>query len=1053
MHVLIEAAPLDPVTGTRATVRAASAQDPAITALNNQAWWPAVLAKPSLGLKLFDGDFTSDVDPGTASLALALDALERATPNVRRFVWAGAAVTIYAGESGQAWPWEVAFTGRVDRFEQRASRLDLTAAVDTEPFDADVLTATYAGTTGIEGGGDLKGRLKPLVLGYCSNVEPVLIDAVDNIYQFSAYGPMLAIGTLYERGADFGPAVGNYASFAALKAAAIPAGRWAACSAQGLVRLGAPAYGVITGDVAGVTTGGFTDRTGAMIQRAASIAGTPANRIAAATFTALDTAHPYSAGIVVTEQTSVLELARRLCRPLNAVVGVSWQGQLFATKITIGPPALSLDAQGRQMPPVLSSTEVDVTPPYKRIVFGAARAWRVHSFEEVAFTAQLVDRGAYAAGETYREGNIVQDQGSTWLYINPAATAGNAPPTLPTTENAYWRVLARAGQDGVSAYAILLTNESHVLPAGADGTVLTYNGASTNVVVYAAGADVSASFALSVASNPQALAVGIVDKTATVTGGLDPGEPNATLLLRMTGSGPYAGVVLDKQFSLTKSRAGADGNSPPLITVAASAQTVRYDGADLIVSGDIDVTTVRTSSIEAPRFTITSIDGSVHGQAGATAAQLRDNYGNSFGSTGPDHLLLKQAWLNAVMQGFGGEVRIVAEVTGAADTVTLVKVRDGEDATVLAMELSATGAAFDAAGVLKTGDVTAAVTRQNVPGPTLFTLQTEDGTFHGGTPDRTAAQLVAASPTSFASSGPDNLVLKAAWIATVLGGSYGRRVTVTAKAGGEVASASVVRVNDGEPGTPGADAYAVEVSVASFTVACDYLGNVKPGALPLPFTVKVAKGPNAVTGSAAISFTGSAGVTTASPSAASNALATIGGSDGYLNVHVTIDGIVFDPVRLPIVKRLDPAPPSNPDQAFRGFSANVLSMTFDEANTSNVATSVIVGAGGTINAIAAGQYFAPSDENVVRSIRIAGKLQYRPAGTSSWLDMGVAQEGTVATYRPLEGAEPGYLDVSASAGGLIVGSNVEVRVITRITLRSGTITTSIVGGILSAQAA
>src|SRR3546814_9825807 len=87
------------------------------------------------------------------------------------------------------------------------------------------------------------------------------------------------------------------------------------------------------------------------------------------------------------------------------------------------------------------------TPGWK-LGIQAERTVTVHELADVAFTAQLIDMGDYAAGTTYREGNIVQDQDSSWLYINPTPAAGNAPPTLPTTSDAFWKEMAQAGADG-----------------------------------------------------------------------------------------------------------------------------------------------------------------------------------------------------------------------------------------------------------------------------------------------------------------------------------------------------------------------------------------------------------------------------------------------------------------------------------------------------------------------------------------------------------------------------------------------------------------------------
>lgn len=55
-------------------------------------------------------------------------------------------------------------------------------------------------------------------------------------------------------------------------------------------------------------------------------------------------------------------------------------------------------------------------------------------------------RGTYDAGTAYVLDDAVLYNGSTWIALQ--ATTGNAPPTLPTTSNAHWQLLARQGIDG-----------------------------------------------------------------------------------------------------------------------------------------------------------------------------------------------------------------------------------------------------------------------------------------------------------------------------------------------------------------------------------------------------------------------------------------------------------------------------------------------------------------------------------------------------------------------------------------------------------------------------
>jgi hypothetical protein len=54
--------------------------------------------------------------------------------------------------------------------------------------------------------------------------------------------------------------------------------------------------------------------------------------------------------------------------------------------------------------------------------------------------------GTYSPATAYVLDDAVLYNGSTWIALQ--STTGNAPPTLPTTSNAYWQLLARQGTDG-----------------------------------------------------------------------------------------------------------------------------------------------------------------------------------------------------------------------------------------------------------------------------------------------------------------------------------------------------------------------------------------------------------------------------------------------------------------------------------------------------------------------------------------------------------------------------------------------------------------------------
>ena len=416
----------------------ASAQDRRITGLNSQVWVPALVQAPVLTIRLFNGDFSSTVDPGSATFTINIGEVAQTYPGVTSYLWSGAPVSIYAEEAGTAWPWTRRFVGRISRFEKEANRLQMVAEVDVAALKKDVLYLKYAGTTGIEGGADLKDRVKPWVWGRVKGIEPVQIDIDNSVFQVSGYGAIGGTTDIYERGSSFGASQGDYASYDALVAATIPPGKWGTCHVLGMFRLGAPPYGVITADVQGhVVSSAVPRRTGAIIKALASILGISSG-IDDASLDALDAAVPRNVNAYLTEQVSFIEFAQQLCLPCNAYSGMSWTGKFFAVRPVFGSPALTLHGQGRADPQVTKMVEGGVNPPFKKTIMGADRCWRVHSTTEIAYQDILVERGRYSASEVYRAGNIVDlADGSRWIYINDTAASGNA----PADGSLYWERL------------------------------------------------------------------------------------------------------------------------------------------------------------------------------------------------------------------------------------------------------------------------------------------------------------------------------------------------------------------------------------------------------------------------------------------------------------------------------------------------------------------------------------------------------------------------------------------------------------------------------------
>lgn len=461
--------PLDPVTGNRVEVRFTAHADGSIGRKINSAgdmhWEPALAQQPQLRIMLFDGAFASDIAPGQASFEINLGVARNTWPGIDYYAWAGAKIEIRAGAVEAAWPRALVFAGKIATYARKAQKLSISAQVDTEPFVADVLSRTYAGNGGSEGPADLKDRAKPLVLGHAKNVEPVLIDAVNSVYQFSGYGPIEEVTTLFERGSDFGTTPTDHADYTALVAATIAPGHWDTCLAEGMIRLGAPQYGVITGDIKGHKVGSATPRlTGAIITALADIAGVDPALIASDSLDAIDGAVPFPINLVLNDQVTFIEAAQSLCLPLNAQGGIGLTGQFFAARIDLGrEPTITLDAQGRASPQVSDAREEYVRPPFWRTVMGAERSWRVHTSDEIASDAagNGAPRHEPAAGTLSFTANHTGAIDAEQLPKNLVLRRYNG--IVEVTADATWSIVS---QGSITGGTVTVTNGVATIPTG-----------------------------------------------------------------------------------------------------------------------------------------------------------------------------------------------------------------------------------------------------------------------------------------------------------------------------------------------------------------------------------------------------------------------------------------------------------------------------------------------------------------------------------------------------------------------------------------------------------
>lgn len=388
MPVLFSVSPIDPDSSTRVTLRFCNTDDPRVTGLNDLRWWPGVGRAPVLNREAFNGSFADGVAVPNGIMTLFLDALRRMDAMAPYYRYAGAQVAVWYGPAGGTWTdYQQLFTGLVSDHTLENGELRLTCTVDSEPFEADLLSLKYGGGGGKDGTDDLKGKPKPMCFGVAQNVEPVNINTVDNVFQVHGYGPIEDIPMVYERALEFGASQGDFDTYEDLVAADIDEGDWGTCLAEGMFRLGAPPFGLITADVKGDNTGGFHRTTAAIIRRCCSIAAVDPARLDTASLDAFELDCPEPINIYMDSSRVLLDLCQELALPCNAQASLSWVGLLQITRFGALPTVatMTLDAQGRQLPPVLDNSEMNVSPPYWRIELEADPCWRVHSKDEIVF--------------------------------------------------------------------------------------------------------------------------------------------------------------------------------------------------------------------------------------------------------------------------------------------------------------------------------------------------------------------------------------------------------------------------------------------------------------------------------------------------------------------------------------------------------------------------------------------------------------------------------------------------------------------------------------------
>jgi hypothetical protein len=559
--------PRNMITGALVTVRLAGGGSAGYKQFGSTDWKAGLGGAPAIVQRLgFDGNgFSEGASTIALSLAYLAASLEHAK-TMKGYYWPDAPFTLHSGPDGGAdGDMMLRLTGRVTDTTGVGADLNIGLADLNVDYAKPVIKATFAGTGGIEGDAEMKGKPKKRAWGALFNVSADSLLKAQNIHVVSDPAhPILAFDQIYDRGNGASslalvPWAGSIdATLNALIASVAPAGGAAIAPSIASFKWWHGNPGKLTCDIRGTIGGGYGDRPVDVAARVLETAAPVNFDLANINQFRLDRNYQFGWLVSDISSTAASEVQAMLSG-ISSWFAVGATGVIRFGTYSWGAPVAALTS---------ASTEIVRShAPVTKISLGYRTNQTVMArgdIAEVVFAADVSGLGALATQNSVDFVSQILPAGKPEPLADVTMIVTSPPPIavpynfdgtvkineLPKTLN--FKLIRGAGLDvtTLANWSAVLKSGSAAFSIGAATGVLEITSLASDAVF-----EVSASY-LGTIRKGQSAAVRKVDDPPVMTGGGSGGATSdATASIAPTTSSAYAGA----QTRILPIAAGAGG--------------------------------------------------------------------------------------------------------------------------------------------------------------------------------------------------------------------------------------------------------------------------------------------------------------------------------------------------------------------------------------------------------------------------------------------------------------------------------------------------------------